>query len=421
MSRVPLLTGIPLRKDKLRSGRRSALLGMAIALTVALAACSSSSSSTAASSGTSSGSQCSNIPSGPIKVANILPLSGPTASAGELEETYSTLTVNYFNAHDSVCGHPFQLTNYNDKGDPATSLSLARQVVSSGVTLMLQDSYSSPQNQIQPYLMQEHVVVMANNGAYALLNPANNPTFFSYGPSNAQYAQMMVNYAKAHGYNDVGIISDGTSFSVELAADAEADAKAAGLTFIKTITYSPTAIDLTTPLTQAKLAGIQTLFPTGFTGIPAMVSGIKQIGWSPHVVGWGGLWDFGVTASELPPGAVDGCDYSYTPGQPTSTLLTPTVTALLNAAKAKFGVNPSTSGVVLDYNGLLALKQAIIAANSLDGTKIAAAIENIKNLSGILPGFSFTFSSTDHTGYPASGLKECVLKPGPYDILTAAS
>jgi len=28
--------------------------------------------------------------------------------------------------------------------------------------------------------------------------------------------------------------------------------------------------------------------PDGFTGITAMVAGIKQIGWSPTVVGWAG-------------------------------------------------------------------------------------------------------------------------------------
>jgi branched-chain amino acid transport system substrate-binding protein len=403
-----------------RFARRLALLAAAAVLALAAAACSSGGGATAAS-GTGSGKQCSAIPAGPIKIANILPLSGPTATAGQLEETYAGVTVDYFNAHDSVCGHKLTVTNYNDKGDPATSLSLARQVVSQGITLMLQDSYSSPQNQIQPYLMQQHVLVMANNGAFALLNPANNPTFFSYGPSNKQYAQLMINYAKAHGYDNIGIISDGTSFSVELAADAQADAKAAGLKFVKTISYSPTAIDLTTPLTQAKLAGIQTLLPTGFTGIPAMVSGLKQINWSPHVIGWGGLATFGVTQAQLPPGAVDGCDVSYTPGQPTSTLLTPTMTALLNAAKAKVGVNPSTPGVVLDYTALLALKHAIIAANSLDGQKLAAALEQTKNLPGIIPGYTWTFSAADHTGYPTSGLKECVLKPGPYDILAAAN
>jgi ABC-type branched-subunit amino acid transport system substrate-binding protein len=231
----------------------------------------------------------------------------------------------------------------------------------------------------------------------------------------------MVNWAKSHNDNDIGILSDGTSFSVELAADAQADVKAAGLTFVKTITYSPTAIDLTTQLTEAKEAGIKTLFPTGFTGIPAMVSGIKQIGWSPTVIGWGGLYLYDVTASQLPPGAVDGCYQSYAPGQPTSTLLTPENVALLKAAQAKIGLNPETSGIIMAYNFLLVLKQAIETANSLNGTKLAAAVEQIKNLQLDIPGVQDSFSASDHTGWPDGALKECTLKQGPYDILYGAS
>ena len=408
------------RFHSLWRGHRSVPIAVGAVLALGLAACSSSSSSTGATGGGSS-AQCSNIPAGPIKIANILPLSGPTAQSGELEQTEATVEQNYFNANDSICGHKIQITTYNDKGDPATSLSIARQLVAQGETIIGQDSLSSPQNEIQPYLMQQHVLVVANNGAYALLNPQNNPTFFSTGPSNAQYAQSMVNWAKSHNDNDVGILSDGTSFSVELAADAEADAKAAGLTFIKTITYSPTAIDLTTPLTQAKEAGIKTLFPTGFTGIPAMVQGIKQIGWSPVVIGWGGLYDYDVTASQVPPGTVDGCDQSYAPGQPTSTLLTPENVALLKASQAKIGLNPSTSGIIMAYNFLLVIKQAIITANSLDGAKLAAAIEQIKGLQLDIPGVQDSFSTTDHTGWPDGALKECTLKQGPYDILYAAS
>src|SRR5580693_8233506 len=222
-------------------------------LALGLAACSSSSSSSSSSSGTAAGggsgsSLCSNIPSGPIKIANIEPLSGPTATSGTLTQIESNIEVNYFNAHDSVCGHQFALSNYNDKGDPATSLSIARQLVSQGNVIVVNDSFSSAQNQIQPYLMQQHSLVINGDGALALFNAQQNPTAFSTGPSNAQYAQLMVNWAKSHNDNNIGILSDGTSFSVELAADAEADVKAAGLTFIKTITYSPTAIDLTTPL-----------------------------------------------------------------------------------------------------------------------------------------------------------------------------
>jgi ABC-type branched-subunit amino acid transport system substrate-binding protein len=399
----------------------------AVLLTTGVAACSSSSSSTS-SAGTSNnaaagGGQCSNVPAGPIKIANIVPLSGPTSQSGQLGEIESEIEVNYFNAHDSVCGHKFALSNYNDKGDPATSLGIARQIVAQGNTIIMEDSLSSAQNQDQPYLMQQHVLVVNGDGAKALFAADQNPTAFSTGPSNDQYAQLMVNWAKSHGDNNIGILSDGTSFSVELAADAEADAKAAGLTFVKTVTYSPTAIDLTTPLTQAKQAGIQTLFPTGFTGVPAMVSGLKQIGWAPKIVGWGGLNDFGVTAAQVPPGTVDGCDISYAEGQPTSTLLTAENTDLLNAAKAKIGLNPVTSGIVIGYFYLIAIKHAIETANSLDGTKLAAALSATSNLATNVPGLALDWTQTPavHSGFPSSSLKECTLKQGPYDILYAAS
>ena len=392
-----------------------------------LAACASSSSSSSSSSGGTAAAggsgQCSNIPAGPIKIANIEPLSGPTATSGTLTQLESTIMVNYFNANDSVCGHKFALSNYNDKGDPATSLSIARQLVAEGDVIIVNDSFSSAQNQIQPYFMQQKTLVVNGDGAYALFNAQQNPTAFSTGPSNAQYAQLMVNWAKSHNDNDIGILSDGTSFSVELAADAEADTKAAGLTFIKTITYSPTAIDLTTQLTQAKQAGIKTLFPTGFTGITAMVAGIKQIGWSPTVIGWGGLNDFGVTASQLPPGAVDGCDISYTSPQSTSDLLTPVNTALLEASEAKIGLNPQTSGVVTGYFNLLAIKYAVETANSLDGTKLAAALSAASSVPTNVPGLNLDWTATPavHNGFPAASLKECNLKQGPYDILYAAS
>ena len=395
-------------------------------LALGLAACSSGGSASSSSGGTAAGGGsglCSNIPPGPIKIANIEPLSGPTASSGTLTEIESTIEVNYFNAHDSVCGHQFALSNYNDKGDPATSLSIARQLVSQGNVIVVNDSFSSAQNQIQPYLMQQHTLVINGDGAYALFNAKQNPTAYSTLPSNAQYAQLMVNWAKSHGDNNIGILSDGTSFSEELATDAQADVKAAGLTFVKTISYSPTAIDLTTPLTAAKEAGIQTLFPTGFTGVPAMVAGLKQIGWSPKIVGWGGLNDFGITASQVPPGTVDGCVLSYAPGQPTSALLTPENTDLLKESEAKIGLNPETSGIVTGYFYLLAVKHAIETANSLDGTKLAAALSATSSLSTNVPGLNLSWTTTPsvHNGFPSSGLKECQLKQGPYDILYAAS
>ena len=111
-----------------------------------------------------------------------------------------------------------------------------------------------------------------------------------------------------------------------------------------------------------------------------MVAGLKQIGWAPKIVGWGGLNDFGITASQVPPGTVDGCVLSYAPGQPTSALLTPENTDLLKESEAKIGLNPETSGILTGYMYLLAVKHAIETANSLDGTKLAAALSATSSL-----------------------------------------
>jgi len=73
----------------------------------------------------------------------------------------------------------------------------------------------------------------------------------------------MVNWAKSHGYNNVGILTDGSSFGNELTADTLAQMKTDGLHLVKIVTYSPTSVVLTTPVEQLRQAGAQTVFPTG--------------------------------------------------------------------------------------------------------------------------------------------------------------
>src|ERR1700729_3058032 len=124
---------IRLVKPRPRQLRRAGRLSVAVPA-VALAPCSSSGSS-GSTSGTSASGTCSSIPSGPIKMANIVPLSGPTATSGQLIQDEASVEQAYFNAHDSICGHQVQITNYNDKGDPATSLSIARQLTQQGETI----------------------------------------------------------------------------------------------------------------------------------------------------------------------------------------------------------------------------------------------------------------------------------------------
>ena len=417
---MPLPRSVGIRRTAVPAALGAALLLFA-------AACSSSGSTStaaaAAAGATPSAKECSNIPAGPINVYNIIPLTGPTATSGELIESIAGVAADYFNAHSSICGHPIAVHNLDDKGDPATSLGIARQLVNSGDTIVMQDSFGAAEDLIHPYLMQHKVLIVNGNGAYSLYNAKQNPYSFSVGPSNQEYAEVMVNWAKSHGYNNVGILNDGSSFGNELTGDVLADIKADGLKLVKVVTYSPTSVVLTTPVEQLRQAGVQTVFPDGFTDVLQIVQAIKQVGWSPHLVGWGNLAIFGVTQSQVPPGTVDSCDYRYTTGQPTSTLLTPTILGMLKAEAAKIGINSQTSGVIGEYLQFQALAHAIETANSLNGPKMAAALDSTSSLPTVVPGLNLSFTATPslHNGYPLSYFTECTMQTGPYDIRYAAS
>jgi ABC-type branched-subunit amino acid transport system substrate-binding protein len=403
--------------------RATVPVALSAALLLAVAACSSSSSSSSSSATTTTSSKlCSNIPAGPINVYNIIPLAGPTATSGILISSLAGIAAAYMNAHGGICGHQIAVHNLNDKGDPATSLGIARSLVASGATIVMQDSFGSAEDAIHPYLMEHKIFIINGNGAYSLYNPQQNPYSYSVGPSNKEYTQVMVNWAASHHYNDIGILTDGSSYGAELVADTEADMQADGLKLIKVVTYSPTSLDLAPQILELKQAGVQTIFPDGFTGVPQIVAAIKASGWSPHLVGWGGMAVFGVTQAEVPPGTVDSCDYRYTPGQPLTTLLTPTITALLKSTASKIGVNTETFGVIGLYIEYQALAHAVEVANSLSGPALAAALGSTTNMPTIVPGLYLTWHANQvHNGYPLSYFTECTMQTGPYDIRYAAS
>ncbi len=87
-----------------------------------LAACGASSSGGSTSGGTASSHT-------PVKVGYLLPLTGVYTKNGSSEQNGFKLGLKHFG--DSVDGHPIQVTYANDQGEPAVSLSDARQLVTS--------------------------------------------------------------------------------------------------------------------------------------------------------------------------------------------------------------------------------------------------------------------------------------------------
>lgn len=73
---------------------------------------------------------------GPIKIGLVAVVSGPLAEIGESHERGAKLAVKQINADGGIDGRKVELVVKDEKGDPATSVQVARELMSDGVKLI---------------------------------------------------------------------------------------------------------------------------------------------------------------------------------------------------------------------------------------------------------------------------------------------
>jgi ABC-type branched-subunit amino acid transport system substrate-binding protein len=211
------------------------------------------------------------------------------------------------------------------------------------------------------------------------------------------------------------VLNDGTTFGNDVTPYFLKDAQTAGLTISKTVTYSPTAVDLTAPLQELKSAGAQVVVPLSYSGITALVAGMHQLGWPTKTVSTGSYLVFFLQPSQLPPGTVDGCDVGLPASDAPSSLagLTDPPKTILEQVYAAEKGKASTFGAWQIYTELLMTKAAVEKAGSLDSNKLIAATESLTNVQAGWPGVTETFTPTDHTGWQQP-IDMCQLTLGPF-------
>ena len=128
----------------------------------------------AAACGSSSGGSTS--PHSPVKVGYLLPLTGVFTKNGVSEQNGFKLGLKQFGS--TVDGHPIQVTYDNDQGEPAVSLSDARQLVTStGVQVVEGPLVSSAIAAVAPYVLGQGI---PEDDLY-LASPQQSQDYKKYG------------------------------------------------------------------------------------------------------------------------------------------------------------------------------------------------------------------------------------------------
>jgi branched-chain amino acid transport system substrate-binding protein len=398
-------------------GRTTSFVVIVVAIAVALAACGSSSKSSSSSNTTASGSQ---IPAGPIKIGALVTLNGPLAAIGTGQKVNDEALVKSLNAAGGIAGHQIKLILLNDQGDPATAVSAAQQLVSDKVAGVVYAGTSATVTQTVPVFMKSKVPVVMLDPLDQWADGAKYPYFFDNYPLNQPTTDKMADFAaKTLKATKVGVLTDGSTFGDTLQSDLKNSIGKAGVTITASETYQPTAADVTTQVRKLQSSGAQALMLFAAAGMGHVYDAMRTINWKVPIITTAAAFFDGYTSlGSLGKTAYSNCAVALQPGAKPD----PGMAKVLQTVTAKTGVNPSVGQLVLSNDDFAVLKAAIEQTKSLDPDKIAAAIEGFTNRSFTTPSITYTWTKTNHGGWPVSQMRMCKMEPlGQYDLPFIAS
>ncbi len=190
-------------------------------------------------------------PGSPVKVAFELPLTGAFAANGLNQQNGFELGLDTFGRE--VDGHPIEVRYIDTKGDPATALTSARQIVQEGVTVFQGPLVSSESAAVTPYLAQQNVPVddLTLCSEVQLDSWQKNGNGYSSGWSCDHPALMAAQWAyEDMGWRNITIAAQDFSFGWEVAGGFKAAFESLGGTINQQIWVPLNATDVSSYVSQ---------------------------------------------------------------------------------------------------------------------------------------------------------------------------
>ena len=377
------------------------------------------------------GTQFPPIPAGPIKVGLSVSLSGPLAQYGiQSQKAFDQVSLKFFNQMhpDGIDGHPVSLDLENDAGDATTSVNVINQMISNKVAAVIHVSDIPADEALQmPLLSKAKIPTITFKGDDKYADVTKYPYAFGVLASTAELGTAAARWIAAHPqYKKIAVLTDSVPAQQETIDDILKPLKtlAPGDSVVKTVSITPGAVDVSTPLAQLKASNPDLVMIMVSEGYGPLWDGFHAAGWSPPIVTSGSFYDgyssMGNLATKAYNPGTDCVPANHAP-------YAKAVTDLMDAYVGAVGnISPNMLIYIhTDSMQLELLKYAIEKYHSTDPNAIKQALEGIHDQSFIDPIFTYNFSPTNHYGITGDlGAQMCVMSPlidGPYRMPTIAS
>ncbi|MEO3922332.1 ABC transporter substrate-binding protein [Micromonosporaceae bacterium B7E4] len=363
--------------------RRPALVLTLVSLLVAGTAC--------------GGSDDSGGDSGPIKIGQIVSLTGNYSTLGSENKKAVELAVEQLNDKGGLLGRRIEVIVKDDKSQPEQSVLAFNDLKGADVSAIIGSPFSNSALATIPLVDREKIPYLSVTAADEQVSPVH-PYVFVVPAIAGTYADRIMEYFKAVNVTRVAVAYDTkSSYAVAGFRGTQAKATQYGVTLVATEEFQTTATEFSAVFTHVRSSGAQALlvWATGAPGV-AITKGYATAGLDIPLVLTGAqaseLWlkPAGPAAEGVVVASSIGVVGDHLPDGPQKTA----VRELTDAFQARYGYPPPQFAQD-GYSAVKLFAAAADKAQSLDAAEVQAALDGLTLLT---PNGKYAYSPTDHSG-----------------------
>ena len=345
----------------------------------------------------------------PIKIGVAGPFTGGSSSMGVSMRDGVRLAAEEINKSGGVLGRQLQLVERDDEAKNERGVQIAQELINKEkVTATVGYINTGVALASQRFFQEAKIPVMNNVATGSVItqqfkDQPENYIFRNSAHDSIQAPMIVEESVTRRGFKKVAILADSTNYGQLGRADLEKALSAKGMKPVAIEKFNIKDVDMTAQLLKAKEAGAEAILTYGIgPELAQIANGMTKLGWKVPMIG---SWTLSMAnyIDNAGPGG-EGARMPQTFIQePTTPKRQSFIISYLKTFKPKNQRIDSPVSAAQGYDSIYLLAAAIKQANSTDGPKIKAALENLKTpVEGVVTTYNKPFTAQDHEAITAN-------------------
>ena len=349
------------------------------------------------------------IAADPIKIGVAGPFTGGSSSMGVSMRDGVRLAVDEINKSGGVLGRQLQVVERDDEAKNERGVQIAQELINKEkVTATVGYINTGVALASQRFFQEAKIPVMNNVATGSVItqqfkDQPDNYIFRNAAHDTIQAPMIVEEAVTRRGFKKVAILADSTNYGQLGRADLEAALKAKGMSAVAIEKFNIKDVDMTAQLLKAKEGGAEAVLTYGIgPELAQIANGMTKLGWKVPIIG---SWTLSMAnyIDNAGPGG-EGARMPQTFIQePTTPKRQAFIINYLKTFNPKNQRIDSPVSAAQGYDSIYLLAAAIKQANSTDGPKIKAALEDLKTpVEGVVTTYNKPFTAKDHEAITAN-------------------